>query len=309
MTDLRSRAWCFTINNYTQDQIEQLKSLTTKSKGAPRYLIFGKEIAPTTGTPHLQGYIYRDSQYKWSQLMRVTNFSWLKPAKGTAIDNEKYCTKDADFFEFGDMPTQGERTDVTTVTEMVRNGSTMRDIIPHATSLQTVRMAEIALKYFEPKRNWNTVIVWLYGKSGCGKTRMAASLTDDPYYCMETSKWLDGYDAHKHIIIDDYRLNFSLFSTLLRLLDRYPMTVETKGGTRQFVPRLIFVTSPQSPLDMWANRTPEDLFQLNRRIEIQQEIFSPGTVNALFQKKNLQEKIEEVLQEARLQEINDLCET
>lgn len=48
---LRSYAWCFTLNNYTDEEIRRLESLECER------LVVGKEVAPTTGTPHLQGYI------------------------------------------------------------------------------------------------------------------------------------------------------------------------------------------------------------------------------------------------------------
>ena len=48
---IRFRRWCFTWNNYTDDDI---KYLVTKLKGSKRY-VFQEEICPTTGTPHLPG--------------------------------------------------------------------------------------------------------------------------------------------------------------------------------------------------------------------------------------------------------------
>lgn len=47
-----ARAWIFTICNWTPSDEERLKKLKFK------YIIWGREHAPSTGTPHLQGYIY-----------------------------------------------------------------------------------------------------------------------------------------------------------------------------------------------------------------------------------------------------------
>ena len=47
----RSRDYYITYNNYDQDQIDKLAALECV------YIVYGKEIAPTTGTPHLQGYV------------------------------------------------------------------------------------------------------------------------------------------------------------------------------------------------------------------------------------------------------------
>lgn len=68
------------------------------------------------------------------------------------------------------------------------------------------------------------------------------------------------------MIIDDYRCNFSTFSSLLRLLDRYPLQVECKGGTLQFNAKTVIITAPQHPRVMWAAREDGDLNQLCRRI-------------------------------------------
>ncbi len=47
-----SRRYIFTLNNYTEEDVKILM----EEKVFFSYLLFGKEIAPTTGTPHLQGY-------------------------------------------------------------------------------------------------------------------------------------------------------------------------------------------------------------------------------------------------------------
>lgn len=46
-----SRHFVFTCNNYTDEKIRLLSNLNY------RYLVYGKEVAPTTGTPHLQGHV------------------------------------------------------------------------------------------------------------------------------------------------------------------------------------------------------------------------------------------------------------
>lgn len=45
----RCRSWCFTWNNYPAAYQPVLDQLDV------RYLCVGEEIAPGTGTPHLQG--------------------------------------------------------------------------------------------------------------------------------------------------------------------------------------------------------------------------------------------------------------
>jgi len=46
--------WCFTLNNYTDEEMEQIKNLAPS--GIIQYIAFGEEIGEE-GTPHLQGYL------------------------------------------------------------------------------------------------------------------------------------------------------------------------------------------------------------------------------------------------------------
>lgn len=52
--NVRVKRFCFTLNNYTEDDIKKLQEYAQEWT---QFAIIGKEIAPTTGTPHLQGYM------------------------------------------------------------------------------------------------------------------------------------------------------------------------------------------------------------------------------------------------------------
>ncbi len=47
------RRFCWTLNNYTEEDVDGLqKDLAELCK----FAIFGREVCPTTGTEHLQGF-------------------------------------------------------------------------------------------------------------------------------------------------------------------------------------------------------------------------------------------------------------
>lgn len=270
----RHRNWCFTWNNPPEDALEQLKAF----KGL-RYFLFCKEIAPTTGTPHLQGFIILGDACTFTSLKaRNPNVSHWEKMLGKPIDSTIYCTKeakdDSDVYEYGDPPApSGSRTDIQIVKQIITNqpaegaAITMRSISAQVTSYQAIRHAELLFKYHEKPRTWKPYVIWYYGSTGTGKSRTAYEITDDPYTCMSTNRWFEGYDAHDDIIIDDMRKDFARFSELLRLLDRYAVRVETKGGSRQFLGKRIIITSCYSPEEMFRNRVDEDIGQLVRRID------------------------------------------
>jgi len=259
-TDTRSRAYCLTINNYIENDIKVLKELKYQ------YIIIGDEKS-TTGTAHLQVYVRFPNPKSFSSLKKNISKAHIEIAKGTPQQNRTYCSKENILFEDGTLPQQGKRNDITVIKELITNDNVykMRELIPHATSVQAVRMAEIHLKYYEPTRNFKPIVKWYHGSTGSGKTRSAYEDSLDPYVCMETNKWWEGYDGHEHVIIDDIRKDFCKFSTLLKILDRYEFKIETKGGSRQLLSKQIIITCPYHPKDLYSNR--EDVNQLLRRID------------------------------------------
>ena len=147
MTDTRSRTYCMTINNYDLDDVETLKNMKYK------YLIIGDEVGES-GTNHLQIYVHLKSQSKFSTIKKKFPKAHIEVAKGNDKQNKEYCSKQNILFEDGEVSEQGKRTDIENVKEIIAEGGNMRDVVAVAKSVQSVRMAEITLKYFEKKRTW-----------------------------------------------------------------------------------------------------------------------------------------------------------
>lgn len=265
----RSRSWCFTTNNYTEEHITLLDDISSTAS----YLCYGKEVAPTTQTKHLQGFLYFDNAKTFSKIQKLLpKGSHIEVAKGNALENREYCKKEGDFVEFGTIPSQGKRNDLNLVKDEIVKGGGMKEIIEIATNYQSLKTAELLLKYKEQKRNWKPQVVWLYGESGCGKTKTAYDVMPNCYRkTNSTGKWWDGYDADPDVLLDDIKDNSSqMYSLLLELLDRYDCRVETKGGSRQFLARRIYITSIYHPDVLFHNIG--DTKELIRRIDEIKEI-------------------------------------
>ncbi len=58
--------------------------------------------------------------------------------------------------------------------------------------------------------------------------------------------WFDGYQREHAILLDDF-YGWLPWTFLLKLLDRYPMRVQTKGGVTPFLSKKIFITSNSHP--------------------------------------------------------------
>ena len=86
-SSVRSRGWCFTLNNYEENDIPFFTDTLNTEKYA-----FQEEICPTTGTPHLQGMIYfANAKYFHEMKQKHRRVSWRKcnDVKASLV----YCTR------------------------------------------------------------------------------------------------------------------------------------------------------------------------------------------------------------------------
>jgi hypothetical protein len=260
----KARAFVFTLNNWTEQEYEKILKLKYN------YIVIGDEIAPSTGTPHLQGYVHFKSPTSSNTIRSHIPRAWFEQANGTAEQNFDYSRKEYLKFEDGKRPAQGKRKDIDHIKEYVQEtpNANMADIIDHyPTNNQTIKYAETLLKYKEKGRTTKPKILWYHGETGTGKTHTAYEEHPDAYIKDNEHKWFEGYDAHETIIIDDMRYDTFKYNHLLRILDRYPNRLECKGGSRQNLAHTIIITAPQSPQEMFENKITENIGQLLRRID------------------------------------------
>lgn len=256
---VQGKYWCFT----------DFECRTDYSDWGAKYLIYGVEECPTTKKMHHQGYCEFETNQRQSTLGKRWKCNFER-RKGTSEQAIVYCMKDGKWTEFGERPAakeQGKRSDIDEVREMVKGGKSMREIADVCSSFQALRFAENLTQYYEKKRDWVTEVFWYHGPTGSGKTRTAyEEAGPNCWISGKNLKWFQGYDGHENVIFDDFRKDFCTFHELLRLLDRYPYTIEVKGGSRQFLAKKIWITCPFKPEDLYDTR--EDVEQLLRRITV-----------------------------------------
>jgi len=272
--------YCFTLNNPTDSMKRYLHEFAEQTV----YLVYQHEIGES-GTRHLQGFFRFKSRRSHQAICKEFAKSpargiYLARRKGTVEQAIEYCTREAkrdkssgsEIVEFGSKPVgSGSRTDIRSCVNLVKEGKRMRELFEDHPEVMVkyARGIQLARVVFAGRRNFKTEVWWYYGSTGTGKSRAASDeCGNEAYWKMGGSKWWDGYEGETNVIIDDYRCDFSTFNFLLRLFDRYPMLLETKGGTVHFCSKKIYVTAPHRPEVMWRSRTDEAIQQLLRRIEV-----------------------------------------
>lgn len=243
-----------------------------------KWIVIAKETGEKN-TPHLQGAFILITQTAFSTVKKLPglNRAHLETMRGSPQESLAYCSKqDSEPYVYGILPSPGKRTDLANVTQRIIDGESIK-------ALTTDTEGAVAIvKYFKgltilrsltkPKRDGPPKVFWVHGATGTGKTRCCfewANRLGDVWISSGGLRWFDGYDGQRSAIFDDFRTKGVSFPFLLRLLDRYPMQVEFKGGFVEWTPEFIFITAPDEPSEMFRNRNnhiPEDIRQLNRRI-------------------------------------------
>lgn len=265
----RVRNYCFTWNNHPprDDVIKCFEPLD------PQYVVFGYEVAPTTGTPHIQGYIEFKKAMTLNVLVRERPGIHWEPRMGTAYQASFYCKKGGKYEEFGTPKAQGARTDLTAIREEIENGSSLLHVANNhfGDYLRYHRGIEryMYVHRMETMRDLirSTLrVVYLWGPTGTGKTRTAWSMLTRPYVLNEgnTGFWWTGYQSESDILIDDFRGTTPLH-ILLRWLDIYPCQVPIHGGYAFLCATTIIITSNLSLDQLYRNCDEGSRQALRRR--------------------------------------------
>lgn len=276
-----SREWVFTINNWTIADSENLRTITS------RYICWAPEVAPKTGTPHLQGYVvFKDAKTR-KAVSKIIPRAYLaaRSPKSSPLNCRTYIfgpySKDGkekpfnpNAVEVGTLPHQGERNDLKDFHEDIEKGKRGRELSENhlAVRAKYPRLEEtliyeadqeLAHQRYEQGK-WPVVHV-RWGKPRVGKTRYIYDKHGVRNCCTirirkDGTWWAKTSCAGKSVLIlDDFYGQMDV-TDFLQLLDKYPYEMEKKGG---FVWRnhdYIYITSNRPP-DTWYPEFADQKFE------------------------------------------------
>ncbi|QNT09336.1 replication-associated protein [Caesalpinia ferrea associated virus] len=281
----RSRAWCITVNNYSENDEARCREVGRRCV----YAIFGREEAPTTNTRHLQGYVYYPNARTFESVRKqLPRGSHIEAAKGTPAQNREYCSKSAQFEEYGQLPTQGSRSDLQKAIHMLLDERrSLREVATETPAVfvyahRGLEKLRNLLAPVQPRCTRSDVFI-LVGPTRTGKSRLARAFGErcgDLYY-KNRSNWWHNYQQQPVVIIDDF-YGWLAWDELLKLCDRYPYKVETKGSHEEFTSELIIITSNRMPHDWYKFTGYDPSPLLSDRINCIAEFYTAATPRIEF---------------------------
>lgn len=194
--------------------------------------------------------------------------SHLEPARAEAALAYvwKEDTRDGTPFEFGTRAMRrNSRTDWAAVWLAATEGRLLD--IPESIRVRSYfTISRIAQDFARPLAMERSAVCY-WGPTGSGKSRRAFEEAVDCYSKDPRTKWWSGYGGQRNVVVDEFRGDIDI-SHILRWTDRYPVSVETKGGSQPLCAVKFWFTSNLHPSAWYPLLDPLTYAALERRLEI-----------------------------------------
>ena len=248
----------------------------------PRWCVWQIEGCPNTGREHVQGACYWKDPTTLKECIRrifgdrgaITGH--VEAARGGIEDQVRYCTKEdtrvAGPWEVGERPAQGKRTDLGEAMRLYRQRRWCElDEQYGGTAVRYLKHLEAYDAFMRNQAGGEDLRIVechvIYGGAGLGKSSRMPRGPNVYWGATRRSDgtfWWNGYKGQGVIVLDDFKsCDMQYF---MRLLDRYPFQVETKGGFEWARWESVYITSNTSPERWWPNASPDEYNALMRRL-------------------------------------------
>jgi len=249
------------------------------------YLVYQQERCPTTQRLHWQGYVEFKHKVTFKQAIAAMMYNVNKGQcktrifvrKGTPKQARDYCMdedtqvqKPKEFGTFKELEAMvpGKRRDLDEVADMILNKKAKLEEVVRAHPTAYIKygrgIEKLMIISMEPRSEPCRIVV-IVGQTGCGKSHWISQNYPNAYYKNNGDEWWCGYSGQTEAVIEEVEYNrVPALSTILKVADKFPVLLSTKGGHVQCKIQRLFITSNTWPENWWPNR---DLSAFYRRVE------------------------------------------
>lgn len=261
----KARAFQLTINEIDRagDVLNYLRGLQTN------YLIACREKAPTTGHEHIHVYVQFPTPHALS--LKKVEGAHIEVCRGSPEQNIAYIKKDGDIIA-------EEGTPRLCYVPSIKDAKAMDSDVLQGLNLNFYNVVQKIeaekRKAISPEDYYKKVeVYWIWGESGAGKTRYAVNdmlkkgIRKFNEVKMVGEFWHGVQEGCEVALYDDWRDNHMKPTELINFIDYNKHIMNIKGGSVRNNYKTIYITSLQSPEQIYTKVPEETQKQWLRRIK------------------------------------------
>lgn len=272
--DRKTRNFVFTINNPQDHWGSPEYLIESFIADGGKYIRFGDEIAPSTGTMHWQGFCeYKNQRFKKGiSTSTFEKTAWLQERYGNVDSNLVYTGKEAidGIHEWGKRPGQGAREDWEEIKKSIKAGKSFKDIAEDNTYLAGTCGNGIKglIEIWQPAKPVKRFVKWNWGVTRSGKTYEGIKEGGVKISMTPAGQW-QNYKGEKVAIINELdKYDKVNWRTILEMLDNDAYQLECRNVNQAWNAEKIYITSILNPKDVVPALLQEELFA---RVDVVQE--------------------------------------
>lgn len=298
-----ARTWEVTLFNEDKDDedFSRASELMQETFDAG---VFQIEKAPDTGRLHLQGMGQYANPRHWSTVVKaLSNINGLAAPHVERCRNVRalveYCQKSdtrvqepVTWGQIRYYDSQGSRTDLKKLREMVDRGMTADEILLADTDGLAARYTAYVDRLvqarqrqkFRDKGSQPVRAFWLYGDSGVGKTSLIYDLySPDAVYRIQSYRhpWDEVDESHHRVLaLDDFQDGYLDFGVMLGITDRWPMILDARYQQKRRCWDTVWVISNDPPVEFYQQESRSRRAGLFRRLSWVMKLTQAGQLIA-----------------------------
>lgn len=281
----KKRAWQFTLNEV--DKWDKLRTYLESLKSL-KYGIACKELAPSTGHPHIHAYCQFKNMFRPSY--QCLEGAHAEGCNGKPEENLDYIYKRG---KYADKANPDGKADIIWETGEFRGAGKPKETIRDLKECPIDELDDMPIGFYEQVKqekvrrscnikpeNWYSpkTIFYIHGNSGKGKSAAAMWLMEKlgiqefENIKVDKSGFYHGSNMETGVALyDDFRDSDTTPKEFINMIDYNSHTMNIKFGSLVNHYKTIFITSVQSPRTLWSGmqdkKGEESAVQWLRRID------------------------------------------